>query len=40
VWQALRSELHLQGLGSSPSRSINVEAARGIIGRNLHDHPR
>jgi hypothetical protein len=40
VWQALRSELHPQGLEVvSVALDVNVEAARGIIAKNPHDHP-
>lgn len=40
MWQALRSELHPQGLEIvTVALDVNVEAARGVIGRNAHDHP-
>ena len=40
MWQALRSELHPHGLEVvTVALDVNVEAARGLIARNPHDHP-
>ena len=40
MWQALRTELHPQGLEVvTVALDVNAEAACGVIGRHEHDHP-